>query len=263
MFSKFNLTLDKKDLVSYYEYYKYGKRLYEQLKSNSKMALNQFITIDGVIDGKKMQQNWFPDNVKFDIFLSHSHKDEELAIALAGYLNREFNLTVFIDSCLWGYSNDLLRVIDNKYCRFDENSDSYNYDKRNYSTSHIHMMLSVALNNMIDKCESIFFLNTPSSINLKENISDKVTMSPWIYSELSSVNTMRITKYEEYRKNISNLLEHAENAYGLEIAYDVTELINSLIEINCKDFEQLQSKYDRKSHALDLLYLQKNIIKKR
>lgn len=55
--------------------------------------------------------------------------------------------------------NDLLREIDEKYCRHS-NGTSFDYDKRNYSTSHVHMMLSIALSRMIDKCESVFFLNS-------------------------------------------------------------------------------------------------------
>ena len=62
-----------------------------------------------------MQANWFPQ-IKADIFISHSHKDEDLALALAGWLKVSFGLTAFIDSCVWGYANDLLKMIDYKYC---------------------------------------------------------------------------------------------------------------------------------------------------
>lgn len=56
-----------------------------------------------------MQSYWFP-KINADIFLSHSHKDEKLIIAFAGWLKDTFNLDVFIDSCIWGYSNDLQKL---------------------------------------------------------------------------------------------------------------------------------------------------------
>ena len=65
-----------------------------------------------------------------------------------------FGLTAFIDSCIWGHSDKLLKIIDNKYCR--NSDDSYNYTARNFSTSHVHMMLMTALNKMIDKTECLF-----------------------------------------------------------------------------------------------------------
>ena len=45
-------------------------------------------------------------------------------------------------------SNDLLRRIDENYCRHS-NGISFDYNKRNYSTSHVHMMLSIALSKML------------------------------------------------------------------------------------------------------------------
>ena len=62
-----------------------------------------------------MQANWFPQ-IKADIFISHSHKDKGLALALAGWLEETFGLTAFIDSCVWGYANKLLKMIDDEYC---------------------------------------------------------------------------------------------------------------------------------------------------
>lgn len=46
----------------------------------------------------------------------------------------KLNLNTFIDSCLWGYSNDLLREIGKKYCKYSDGV-PFDYNKRNYSTS--------------------------------------------------------------------------------------------------------------------------------
>ena len=181
MFSKFKLND-----IAYSDFEKYeseGKEYYEKTKTDIQNSLKEFIGKDGVVDGSGLQESWFSTKQKFDVFLSHSHTDEKLAISLAGFLKRELNLNTFIDSCLWGYSNDLLREIDEKYCRHS-NGTSFDYDKRNYSTSHVHMMLSIALSRMIDKCESVFFLNSENSISIAEEISKERTASPWIYNEL-------------------------------------------------------------------------------
>lgn len=47
-----------------------------------------------------MQVSWFPQ-IKADVFISHSHSDEKLAIIFAGWLYNAFGLTAFIDSCVW------------------------------------------------------------------------------------------------------------------------------------------------------------------
>src|SRR5574344_1933956 len=129
------------------------------LKAKVIEKISSFADEDDSLDGSKMQENWFP-KIKADIFISHSHNDEDLA--LAGWLKETFGVTAFIESCVWGYVNKLLKKIDDVYC-FNGNH-SYSYEKRNYSTSHVHMMLSVALTQMIDNTECLFFLNTPNSL---------------------------------------------------------------------------------------------------
>ena len=163
-------------------------------KASIEEKINSFVGDDGSLDGSMMKANWFPQ-IKADIFISHSHKDKELALALAGWLRASFGLIPFIDSCVWGYANDLLKMIDDKYCLKDAHF--YSYEKRNYSTSHVHMMLSVALSQMIDNTECLFFLNTPNSITPGTII--KQTESPWIYSEIATTRLIRKKALEEYR----------------------------------------------------------------
>jgi len=170
-----------------------GKSLYDlgktqSLEHNAAIAqeLNSFILGNGKIDGTKMQSNWFP-TIEADIFLSHSRKDLNLAITLAGWLKKKFGLNTFIDSSVWGYSNDLLKQIDNDYCKIGNNL--YSYDSRNFSTSHVHMMLASALTMMIDQAETLFFLNTPQSLS-SDDVKQK-TVSPWIYFELTTSRFIR------------------------------------------------------------------------
>ncbi|MDY4789745.1 MAG: hypothetical protein SO179_04145 [Bacteroidales bacterium] len=168
------------DQFIYDNYYKKGFDLFESYEINVETNLKKFIS-DGKLDGTAIQDNWFPEISDCHIFISHSHKDKELAIALAGLLKEEYNLNSFIDSCIWGYADKLLKIIDNEWCKNPDNL-NYNYKKRNSSTSHVHMMLNMALMQMIDKTECLFFLNTPNSISLSDIKTQ--TLSPWIYSEI-------------------------------------------------------------------------------
>lgn len=137
---------------------------------------------------------------------------------MAGWLLDRFELTSFIDSCVWGYSDQLLKNVDDAYC-YNRVTNTYNYQDRNYSTSHIHMLLASALTMMIDKEECLFFLNTPSSLSV-HNIVSK-TFSPWIYHELT------ISKYIKKRfpeRYISKKLKdgmHILKETGLRIEYDL------------------------------------------
>ena len=110
MYRGFNL-IDFPFVESYYEK---GKIYYDRIKKEINTVLEAYVSPDGTIDGTKLQENWFPQ-FECDIFLSHSHKDETTAIALAGILN-SIGLSCFIDSTIWGYSDDLLKIIDNKHC---------------------------------------------------------------------------------------------------------------------------------------------------
>lgn len=236
-----------------------GKQRYAKLKIEIESTIDSFILNNGKLDGSIMQANWFPQ-IEADIFISHSHQDEDLAIVLSEWLFQKFGLTAFIDSCIWGYSNKLLKIIDDKYCL---NSDGkvYNYTKRNYSTSHIHMMLSTALMMMIDNAECIFFLNTPNSINMGDIISK--TESPWIYSEISITQLIRRKPLQEYRMKLLNesYSEGGKIEKGLRIEYLVstdhlTVLNKKILTKWLSNWPNNGQKYtkDFSLHALDKLY---------
>ena len=199
-----------------------GESIVNDYKELIASKIDSFVLNNGKIDGIKMQSTWFP-KINADVFISHSHQDERLAIALAGWLKSRFGLNAFIDSCVWGYSNDLLKQIDEEHCKTGDSL--YSYDSRNYSTSHVHMMLASALTMMIDKTETLFFLNTPQSLSADD--IKKKTMSPWIYYELTTSRYIRKPKP-------SRLIPHALNedfklikkaAPNIEYTVDFTDFI--------------------------------------
>ena len=137
-----------------------------------------------ILDGVAIQDDWFPE-INADIFISHSHGDCDLANGIAGWMNEEFGLRCFIDSNVWGYTNDLLRILNDKYSdkrKGDDGGIVYTHEKCNRAANHVNTMLTIALQKMIDRCECVLFLNTDQSILPYEKTLRDATDSPWIYS---------------------------------------------------------------------------------
>lgn len=234
---------------------KLGASLHSEQKQKVKNALDTFHSPDGKINASQMQENWFPQ-IPCDIFISHSHSDEQMALNLAGWLKDEFNLISFIDSCAWGYANDLLSLIDKTFC-YDNEAKTYIYENRNHSTSHVHMMLSTALSMMLDKSECIFFLNTPSSItpNQAKHSSTGTTKSPWIYSEIAMTKLIRKRRPEDHRPKINKSLVEGELLKrSMDFQYDIS--VEHLDTLNLNDLIAWRKKKDASNygHALDALY---------
>ncbi|MFC0684017.1 TIR domain-containing protein [Novosphingobium clariflavum] len=157
-------------------------------KNAARVDIGNFVDDDGVLNGSEIIDKWFPQG-DFDVFISHSHADETKALALSSYLERKMGLKCFVDSCVWRYSDEALRLLDNKFCT-NSGSDprTYCYDRRNITTTHVHNMLAVSLASMMDKCECIFFLNSENSLESKVSIANSAgntTNSPWLYNELN------------------------------------------------------------------------------
>lgn len=139
---------------------------------------------------------------------------------------------------------------------------------RNYSTSHVHMMLSIALSRMIDKCESVFFLNSENSISIAEEISKERTASPWIYNELSLADMIKIRPINCYRDEFLQFSHRAYDAVNesssLQIKYEVDKILRSFISLSKYDLISCAKEWraNNKSFqsALDYIYLSKDII---
>lgn len=258
MYSKFNLEIGdyfynnvlNKHLES-------GKRIYNNHEALAKKSLKAFIYDNGHIDGTAMKSNWFQIE-DVDVFLSHSHQDINKVKAFAGWLYDEFHLTAFIDSCAWGYCDDLLKQIDDKHCK-KKDGKTYNYDLRNYTTSHVHMMLSTALTEMIDNTECIMFYNTPNSVSLVDDLKTikeakkKVTLSPWIYHELSMTSLVKNREPSREILLLENVLVH--KAFGeqnaIKIEHDVDKYLADMISVTEKELELWERNYAILTHKID------------
>lgn len=231
----------------YDRYKEKGEGLMEQLSLGIISDIESIVLKDSVLDGNMIMNSWFK-RVDANIFISHSHDDLPLALALSGYLNEKLGIKCFVDSLIWGKADKLLANIDKKYSRNDPDNGNYNYYKRNYSTSHVHNMLLMSITHMIDETDCLFFLNTPNSMPLEEGIKQQ-TLSPWIYSEIeiSRVIRKQLNKARERRyfsasdSRIREPIFDSQTYDKLHIGYDLNtehllsipfDYIKSLISLN-------------------------------
>lgn len=246
MYRGFNLQLNSrfKD-----EYHKYGSNLYDEKKSIIHSSIKNYVIENGVLDGSKIQDDWFP-LIDADIFISHSRKDEYRATCLAGWLEKEMKLKCFIDSHVWGYADELIGLLDEKHSKISDSL--YSYEKVLLTTSHVHMMLTIAITSMIDKTECLVFLNSPMSLstkNFSDDIHESVTSSPWIFSELSISQTIRKKDKEEHRGRTIVAKAVTE---GLHMEYKAP--IHHLTPISLNDLTLLESSKGKYRYPLDIIY---------
>ena len=196
MYSAFQMNLTDEDDKAFLEkYYKSGESFFSTQSQKVRLTIDSCLNKDGSLDAARIEEDWFP-SIKADIFLSHSHQDEHYVIALAGFFEA-LGLHAFVDSAVWGYCDELQKDIDKVYC-WQPKSKTYNYERRNNSTAHVHAILMGALMKMIDNTECLIFVNTPNSMEASD-IEEDITRSPWIYSELLMAQVIR--KSEPIRKS--------------------------------------------------------------
>lgn len=270
MFTGYNLKIDRNFFndksMSFDCYQNIGEKHLNGQIDKYKNNLTKYIH-KGTINGSELQDDNFPI-INADIFISHSHDDEGLANALAGWIHSEFGLKVFIDSNVWNYSQELLEDINSKYSNKRKNEDGgiiFDYEAGNYASQHVNIMLSVALQKMIDKVECVMLLNTDNSITVFDDTNQKMnsTYSPWIYSEIVCTQIVRkkpllyYRKYDElYHADEGAKLAHAMRK--LQISYNIS--LQHLTDMNEEELEKWKITYegdlynDYKKYPLDALY---------
>ena len=177
MFRAFRLKLDDiRQIVSSYKHC--GKRQSLAMQKSLKPGLENYLDVKGVLNGQRIMDDWF-GQVKSDVFISHSHRDDEDVHGLSGWLYQNFGLVSFIDADVWGYCDDLIKDMDQSYSIKNGKLD---YSSVRESTAHVHVMLMSALTKMINQTECLIFLDSDQSISARDTVYK--TRSPWIYNEL-------------------------------------------------------------------------------
>lgn len=235
------------------EWKEQGEELYTILREATMDELQTFVA-DGEINGTQLQEDWFP-KLDADVFISHSHSDRDIALSLAGWLAKTFGILAFVDSCVWGHSDELLRKLDDAYC-WQPGSKTYNYALRNRSTSHVHMMLASALSQMIDATECVIFVSSPSAVAAESAV--KKVHSPWINYELGMIEVIRKRPPSDHRKSIKKAAQKTITELAEKIPISYQPSFNSLTHINDKVLElwgdNWRAQREPKTAALDILY---------
>lgn len=186
----FNLKINLRSSLLNRDTYNHGKRLQEDFESELRNSIESFLDEDGIVDSTKVLEDWFP-SVDADIFISHSHNDEQFALALAGYIKEKVGLSCFVDSTVWKSCDSFMEMM------IEDNSSIYS-SLYGLETSEqmikrlspkVYMTLILALQQMIYKTKTVIFVNTHNSI-LSDTVASSFTTSPWISYELSLANIL-------------------------------------------------------------------------
>ena len=236
-----------------------GEEVFEANKKIARQSLNSLRDSSGDLMAGEIMAEWFPD-VKPHVFISHSHQDSAHAITMAGWLKRQFGLIAFVDSCAWGYADELLADIDKKYC-YQAEKGTYDYQMRNKSTAHVHIMLNSALMRLVNSSECLFFINTPNSISTQTYIkSEQTTASPWLFSELTISKLIQRRVPSEHRGGklilkSARTLDAAMESLGVQYPADTRHLTR----LGATDLADWDKKVPQvpvdPATALDALYL--------
>lgn len=231
-----------------------------EVKNSTRAAIERlqtYVLESETIESSSIATNIFEIN-QYDVFLSHSYKDVEIARRLAIYLKDNFGLNVFVDSNVWGSYEDILRAVDKKYC-LDRDLNTYRYHDRNRSTAHMHMILMTSLMKMIDQCETFFFLHSDQSINHfdstdHEMTSSQKTYSPWIHSELQFSSLVQRNPPQRWGNISLESLSMDEHYRPIPILHEAPT--SHLADITDEHFRLwLASRHvTSRAHALDQLY---------
>jgi len=229
-----------------------------QLNNKEKKLLREFFnetTKFTNINALEKMDELFPVK-SYDVFISHSHNDLSQAKILKSYLETNFDLKVFIDSDYWESSDEYLKELDNEYCKLD--SGNYSYEKRNLTTSHVHVMLAISIMKIIKESEVVLFLSTDEFAGAIFDKGFSEIHSPWIYLETFTTKIIhsvpkRISN--QFRDSFKALEEQAKLNIQYNVAFDKSEKINMRV-LNAWSTKFLVNRNSGKvfKHPLDLLY---------
>lgn len=228
---------------------------YEAERKEYRDKLAKLVNSYDVIEADEIKKTLMPKG-KYDVFISHSHKDLILAKKLASYLKTNLGLKCFIDSLYWGNIDDLLKELNKSH--YDIVKQTYNHLKTEAACHHADIILASALTEMINACECVFFLNTDNSLPMRDDVLNEVeTYSPWIFHEIyiaSIIEKKRPIRgqmkfNESFRDTVPS---EKQIAYKLDLSgMDILDFNNLELWSNTKKY---YDSHGTIKHSLDVLY---------
>ena len=247
MYRGFSLKIDEsycseilKSLKSNVHNLKLNHNFYNPYDLYVEQILIENIVNHQSLDAEKIKGDWFP-TIESDIFISHSHKDLDTVEKLATILSKYLELRVFIDSKVWKYSDNLVQMIEEKYCVSEKSI----HDK---IVAHVNIMLSSALTKMLNKTECVIFLNSNNSLIPNKYYSSQQTDSPWIYYELFITSLLPVKS-----PNRTVPFEISNEAQQFQILHTVP--LNHLTDLDNVDLKNwIEKSRISNKNSLDVLY---------
>ena len=248
MFAPYNLMVsndEKKEFIykcdtqSIQSFEKYENSLTKIIEDK----ISYFDSEKNILDGSKLQEDWFP-SLDFNIFISHSHKDHSLAVALANFIESRTSLKVFVDGMVWKNADELQHKLDDKFSLIDTNL--YSYKKVLATTSNVNAILSMAIMKVMDKTDVVLLLNTNNSVLAFDSLADK-TLSPWLFEEWLFTQNLKRTKHTRKISKTATL-----ETKNMQVAYELPD-INNYKKLRIKDIENWIYKCDSKKYSYDKL----------
>ena len=237
-----------------------GKEIEQENLARVRKPLASFLGKLGEVDASKMMQEWFAE-FSPDVFISHSRADKDFALMLTGWLHGEFGLSSFVDSCAWGHASDLLRQLDNAYCKTGEST--FSYSRSTITASHVHLMLATALTQMIDRSECVFFLSTKNSLKpisverMAQSEDEQFTQSPWLFHELSMLRLVRRREKDAHRPGKVKKADFSEARANVP-TFNYPVILDDLLSLDADDLNRWRTSWSSphgfNDHALDHLY---------
>lgn len=185
------------------------------ISNKIKAKLSELIIQEnGLIDGDKLKKQIFPTDFinPYNVFISHSHNDIEEAKYLAKFFC-EAGFKAFLDSYVWGSADNLIKAINDKYCK--NNKGGYKYKDVLFVTSHVHSILSMAIMETISQIDIFLFIESSESINL--NKDNTTTLSPWLYQEINFAQILPVLENKVICKSFSRLQESVQISHRIKL----------------------------------------------
>lgn len=180
-----------------------------------------------VLDVYTIKSLVFPQS-QFDFFVSHYHKNCEIAKKFSDKLYRNLNFSSFIDSQYWGKVTNLYQSYEKTFL-----SEFHNVDVKEQMEfwTNISMILVSSLMEMINSTDYFIFIDEQDNFDKIGKSID--VFSPWVHLELMCSNLFKVQpgvlpvmeSYEipcnlKYPTNCNNIIKVTSN--NLISAYNST-----------------------------------------
>ena len=230
----FSLNFTEKEQLSLDTYFK-SKKILPIAKKDKRIRevdIKKLINSGHDLDAKVILDIVSPAG-DFDVFISHYHENEDIALKIAATLRAQ-GFKPFVDSQYWLHFDDVANELNKLHLHKDKEngSDLYDHSKTKMIQKHCDVLLLSALFQVMSKCKYLIFISPPEKMLGIERYSkyetkNPKTYSPWIYWELIFVALL-----VKDRENLTESLKHSTFNSIPKISYPLSTKKMKTISMN-------------------------------